>query len=497
MEKEFYIKDKTPLQYLQSIVNFERFQTYLQEKDLGSAYNYLNNIYMVMLDTDQDTRGEAVGIYERHLEEIHKQIGTLKSLKEKRMSIIKPDDPLLGKVHLETLRESLIHASIAYLSNVDSIRFERTYDGLMIDRHMNNIPELAYEDRYYKTPYAIFSKYIQFFADTISMLATAEEYNRLPQTIKHVIAANNSGKPNGAKPAFDQKKNSNIKTKKNVRHNHGGRKIWNFFKITIVICLVFILKISNTGKSNTYQSAAGDTNTTARMDNAIPQQIADRNTMPAKLLFDDRQPDMQQLANRVSEENVKIQYEWESPSGSWKNGMTMELNMGVYMYYRGLPRQYSNDCKNYISDEYTVSMLKRTNETIDELCEKENMSSEWAKVQETVAFVQAIPYKTDEESVGQEEWYKYPYETLVDQCGDCEDKTFLLAGLLKERGYDVVILIMPDHMALGIAGTDIPGSYYERNGKKYYYVETTSSGWKIGDIPNEYRCQKAEVVPIV
>ena len=118
-------------------------------------------------------------------------------------------------------------------------------------------------------------------------------------------------------------------------------------------------------------------------------------------------------------------------------------------------------------------------------------------MQETVAFVQAIPYKTDEESVGQEEWYKYPYETLVDQCGDCEDKTFLLAGLLKERGYDVVILIMPDHMALGIAGTDIPGSYYERNGKKYYYVETTSSGWKIGDIPNEYRWQKAEVVPIV
>ena len=86
---------------------------------------------------------------------------------------------------------------------------------------------------------------------------------------------------------------------------------------------------------------------------------------------------------------------------------------------------------------------------------------------------------------------------MVDQCGDCEDKTFLIAGLLKERGYDVVTLIMPDHMALGIAGTDIPGSYYERNGKKYYYVETTSSRWKIGDIPNEYRWQKAEVVPIV
>ena len=175
MEKEFYIKDKTPLQYLQSIVNLERFQKYLQEKDLGSAYNYLNNIYMVMLDTDQNTRGEAVGIYESHLEEIHKQLGTLKSLKEKRTSITKTDNPFIGKARMETSRESLIHDSIAYLSNVDSIRFERTYDGQMIDRHMNNIPELAYEDRYYKTPYAIFSKYIQFFADTISMLATKKK----------------------------------------------------------------------------------------------------------------------------------------------------------------------------------------------------------------------------------------------------------------------------------------------------------------------------------
>jgi hypothetical protein len=45
-------------------------------------------------------------------------------------------------------------------------------------------------------------------------------------------------------------------------------------------------------------------------------------------------------------------------------------------------------------------------------------------------------------------------------------------------------------MAVGIADNDAyTGSYYTLDGVKYYYIETTGTGWSIGSVPSEYAGQ--------
>lgn len=41
-------------------------------------------------------------------------------------------------------------------------------------------------------------------------------------------------------------------------------------------------------------------------------------------------------------------------------------------------------------------------------------------------------------------------------------------------------------MAVGLAGNSAGKPYYEYNGKYFYYIETTATGWDIGDIPEGY-----------
>ncbi len=54
-----------------------------------------------------------------------------------------------------------------------------------------------------------------------------------------------------------------------------------------------------------------------------------------------------------------------------------------------------------------------------------------------------------------------------------------------------------DHMAVGVKGEEsIQGSYYEVDGIRYYYVETTSTGWGIGDVPDQMKGQSARILPL-
>jgi len=114
-----------------------------------------------------------------------------------------------------------------------------------------------------------------------------------------------------------------------------------------------------------------------------------------------------------------------------------------------------------------------------------------------VSFVQSIPYKTDKESTGMDEYYKYPIETLVEGCGDCEDSAILTATIVRDMGYGVVLLRFYDHMAVGVkGGENMHGTYWTYNGERYFYLETTNTGWEIGQIPDKYRQERATIIPL-
>lgn len=68
--------------------------------------------------------------------------------------------------------------------------------------------------------------------------------------------------------------------------------------------------------------------------------------------------------------------------------------------------------------------------------------------------------------------------------GDCDTRSMYLYMVLKKLGYDVAILVSEPY-AHAILGINIPGQgkYIRHRGKKYLTLETTSDGWKIGQLP--------------
>lgn len=92
------------------------------------------------------------------------------------------------------------------------------------------------------------------------------------------------------------------------------------------------------------------------------------------------------------------------------------------------------------------------------------------------------------------EYPRYPTETLVDGVGDCEDFSILGAALLKLMGYEVALLLLPGHAALGVAGAEgVPGTFIEHVGQRYYYCEMTGGGWTIGQLPVGCDSEQIEV----
>jgi predicted transglutaminase-like cysteine proteinase len=106
--------------------------------------------------------------------------------------------------------------------------------------------------------------------------------------------------------------------------------------------------------------------------------------------------------------------------------------------------------------------------------------SEWETVNYAVALVQNLNYFNDPQPY--QDYVRYPIETLDEDGGDCEDTAILLAAILDRMGYSAALLNPPGHMAAGIECADCIGTKVSYNGKEYYYIETTGSGFNIGQM---------------
>jgi transglutaminase-like putative cysteine protease len=205
-------------------------------------------------------------------------------------------------------------------------------------------------------------------------------------------------------------------------------------------------------------------------------------------------------------------YTWEFPTrpgfgGRLSNSrffMDLPVNKQRYIQYQRRPRDLN---PKHFDTYVTISLPEietvarqlrqsgqtRSYNTYDQLCN-------------TLAFVQQSIRYTDDLSpqTGQLiEYPKYPLETLVDKKGDCEDQSILAAALLATMGYKVALLILPIHVAVGIADfDDKPGSrvVHPTTGVRYLYTETTAPNWLPGEVPPEFRGYLAsgqfEVLPV-
>ncbi|MDE0297658.1 MAG: hypothetical protein OXN17_03425 [Candidatus Poribacteria bacterium] len=115
-----------------------------------------------------------------------------------------------------------------------------------------------------------------------------------------------------------------------------------------------------------------------------------------------------------------------------------------------------------------------------------------------LVFVQSLPYAHDPKTTGYDEFYKYAIETLVEGEGDCEDTSILFASILTGLGYEVALILPPEHLAIGVKG-DFAGDFYSYDGSSYYYCETAYEphhGYTAGKLPKQYENIEAVVMPL-
>jgi len=183
-------------------------------------------------------------------------------------------------------------------------------------------------------------------------------------------------------------------------------------------------------------------------------------------------------------------FEWEYMGRIWT--YEMEISKSDYNRYQQMERYPYSEITKYITEDKS-GVVERVAQTLREAADKKQYG-EGERIYFAIAFVQGLPYYPDNvTSLLHNEWPKFPIETLVDGGGDCEDTSILVAALLDEWNYEVVLLELPGHMAVGVWCKNCYGSYVTSEGRDYFYLETTGEGWEIGDMPPEYKDAEVKI----
>ena len=235
---------------------------------------------------------------------------------------------------------------------------------------------------------------------------------------------------------------------------------------------------------------------TSRPGTAAETESVKKPAHASNAYVDERKPDYA-LINTYTEDPVTLEFTWTSFEGLYYATICYTIDEKLYTYFRSLSRYYGNDeYVNYIDDPINDKYIEMIVENLDTIAGKRDYT-DGERVREAISFCQSFEYESDGNNTDHTEWPKYPVELLYDRTGDCEDSAILMVGILRKMGYGCALIKFDDHIAVGLKGDDsLNGSYYELDGEKYYYVETTNKGWYIGEVPDEYKALEATLIPI-
>lgn len=188
-------------------------------------------------------------------------------------------------------------------------------------------------------------------------------------------------------------------------------------------------------------------------------------------------------------------YSWEY-SGSewdWNSGIPQML----YDYYRKVPRPPTKNYSVYVTHPLDDALIELLVSKLEKAAEENDFSS-LETVKFVTTFVQSLPYTVDNVTTPYDEYPRYPIETLVDNGGDCEDTSILLASLLHAMAYKTILIVFPGHIGVGVlGGENIYGTYYKFDEERYFYIETTGTGWSLGELPEEFEGIGAKLYPMI
>lgn len=179
-------------------------------------------------------------------------------------------------------------------------------------------------------------------------------------------------------------------------------------------------------------------------------------------------------------------FEWFYGGTNWT--WTHSIHDDWYQYYKNKTRtshglEYVTENDPFI--EEIANMFKKT-------ANKE----EYSVTLFISSFVQGLSYVEDYYT-SFDEYPKYPIETFIDRNGDCEDTSYLAASIIDAAGYGSALVELPGHMAIAIKfSSSADGYYYQLDDGRYYYLETTNDEFELGDMPPEYKNEKAKIIKV-
>lgn len=203
--------------------------------------------------------------------------------------------------------------------------------------------------------------------------------------------------------------------------------------------------------------------------------------------------------NTLNKVDIKIGTDTITRTYGWvydTNEFTIECEYYIDAYKAYSQRSRNRNYDRFVTDPYDDEVISQITTQLKNLATDAGYGEDEIPYI-AMTFVQSLPYVSDSVSSGYDEYPRFPFETLYNGGGDCEDSSILLASILYDMGYGVVLIDFPGHVAVGVKGDgSIYGNYYEYEGEKYFYLETTNSGWEIGQIPDELSDTEAILYPI-
>ena len=264
----------------------------------------------------------------------------------------------------------------------------------------------------------------------------------------------------------------------------------------ILVVLVIILLVSG-GKEKPDTPPVQPSEDTADTRLPVPEVVPSvtKPTDPSEggglAYTDDRVPNY----TPNSPEWETMRFEWSLQDNRGDMWIEIPVDREMYEHYRSLGRYHGvENYQKYINDANNRAIIAQIVKVIRDGTMGLSYSDA-AMVRELAKFTQdVIEYQYDSDTTGEDEYPRYPIETLYEGRGDCEDTVILMAALLKEMGYEVGILHVPGHVAVALRTADnySGGAYYEINGHRYLFIESTVSGWNIGDIHEAYQNVQAK-----
>jgi hypothetical protein len=211
-------------------------------------------------------------------------------------------------------------------------------------------------------------------------------------------------------------------------------------------------------------------------------------------------PNASQLLPGMIDTTLTIDQTYTWYSNGHEATVRLRIPDDLYEYYKGQSHQPQSvdEYKRYTITEEDRVYLHDLIGMLKDAGENKHLAAR-NDYRNAVSFVQSIRYEKDLDPVTKQEteYWKYPLETLADGSGDCEDTAILTAAILKEMGYDVALVLLPEHAAVAVACDNCNGYYYPLDGKRYYFLETTGAGYSLGTMDEKkYQTSSARIIPI-